>query len=212
MDIARLVLEYLQALLWPGITITAILIFRKQLRQLLANIGSAVHRVRKLTAPGTTVELIDELSQKVELIDLELSTEKDEVLPSESPTRDADNGTDTVDTQPDEESLDDLTMGKIIRIWNDIDMSLQKLARTHAPWYVGNTDRRLPANSPDAAIRLLRDKGIITADSAESLRSARSIRNHVVHGFETIPLGSFDDYLRTISKLNEYLKNVIELM
>ncbi|WP_146068544.1 MULTISPECIES: hypothetical protein [unclassified Arthrobacter] len=323
MEIARLVLEYLQALAWPGITITAILIFRKQLRQLLANIGSAVHRVKKFTAPGTTIELINELSQKVELIDLTPST--DDVVPSpkiksrfgqyattetttsgapttdtptseaptpdapttdtptseaptpdapttdtptseaptpdapttdtptsEAPTPDApttDTPTSeaptpdapTTDTPTSEAptpdtrtrqassryikladtempawiknmDLDDLMRGTIIRIWTEIDASLFQLATVEAPWRSDYQARYVDVHNPMANIELLRARGIITEDSAESLIAARRIRNQVVHESNTLPLGVFNEYLRTISKLSEYLKDLCELI
>lgn len=214
MDIARLVLEYLQALIWPGITLTAILIFRKQLRQFLANIGSAVHRVRKFTAPGTTVELIDELSQKVELIDLKpLSEEEAQELSTELKGKGLGYGTGTLDPNPDSDgkSLDDLTRGKILRIWGEIEAALESLARKHVPGYNSDSGRRSP-HDPTLKIRFLMDQGIITNDSAESLLSARTIRNQLVHGTETIPLGAFDAYLRDITKLRDYLNSLDELL
>lgn len=191
-------LEYLQALLWPGITITAILIFRKQLQQLLANIGAAVHRVKKFTAPGTTVELIEGLRDST-----------DQVIPTEPPKKGLGTGTGTLEADYDGESLDDLTIGKIVRIWSEIDTSLEELVDHRLPPFP-----RVPGRSlnPSWAIRKLTEAEVITPDLAKNLMEARLIRNQVVHTRETIPLGAVTDYLSTISKLSEYLKDIIDLI
>lgn len=199
MEIAELVLAYLQALLWPSITVMTLLIFRKQLRQLLTNVGTAVHRVKKFTAPGTAVELIEGLSQST-----------DEAIPTE-PAKKSGLGAGTgswVTTDSDNESLDDLTAGKIIRIWNEIDSSLEELMRRH--FGVQNLPKQFYRN-PDQAIGVLTTERIIPRGVGRNLDKARLIRNQVVHGKETIPLAAFDDYLRTISKLRDYLKQTIEM-
>lgn len=207
MEIAKLVLEYLQALLWPGITVTALLIFRKQLRQLLTNIGTAVHRVKKFTAPGTAVELIEGLTQST-----------DEVIPTEpAKKRGLGTGTGSWVTDSEGESLDDLTTGKIIRIWTEIESSLDELRRRHfGDWggAPGTDDQKLRERrytSPTQAIRSLTTAGVIPPGVGRNLDEARQIRNQVVHGKETIPLGAVDDYLRTISKLRDYLKQTVEM-
>lgn len=201
MEIAELVLEYLQALLWPGITVTVLLVFRKQLRQLLTNIGTAVHRVKKFTAPGTAVELIEGIEG--------LSQNTDEAIPTE-PAKKRGLGTGTASwvTDSEDESLDDLTTGKIIRIWTEIESSLDVLMRRHfGAW----SDQERSYKSPSQAIGALTREGVIPRGIGRNLDEARHIRNQVVHGKEGIPLGAFDDYLRTISKLRDYLKQTVEM-
>ena len=197
-ETAGMVLEYLQTLLWPGIAITAILIFKKQLQQLLTNIGTAVHRVKKFSAPGTTVELIEDLREST-----------DQVIPTEPPRAGGlGHGTGTLNTEPGEESIDALTTGKVIRIWAEIDSSLEELVNTRLPPVSRPPGRSI---NPSWAINELARAGFIAPSVAENLMEARTIRNQVVHGRETIPLGAFTDYLDTISKLSQYLKDIIDL-
>jgi hypothetical protein len=189
-EIAQLVLEYLKALLWPGIVLTAVFLFLKQLRELLANIGKAVHRLKKVTAPGTSLELsefVATLSEEVEVA----------VEPAPSGN---DAPTDTEETG--DESLDDLTAGKIMRIWREIETSTRELADR-----LGGAYR--PATRFSEELKALTGEGIIPADVARSLLDARSVRNRIAHGAAGISLGTVNDYLRTISRLNTYLKLAI---
>lgn len=199
MDVAKLVLEYLQALLWPTIVIIALLVFREQLQSLITNLGTAVHRLTKFTAPGTTVELISGLSEST-----------DQVIPTESPKKGLGRGVGALMTEPQDESLDDLTMGKIVRIWAEIDAALVKLVEMHFPEPKDHRYRRVI--NPHRATSELSKNGIISPDIAHNLTEARTIRGQVVHGKETIPLGSFDDYLVSITKLRDYLEATIELI
>ncbi|MCX4993837.1 hypothetical protein [Streptomyces longwoodensis] len=41
MDTARLVLDYVKALIWPGVALTALLVFRQQLRELAGRVSRA---------------------------------------------------------------------------------------------------------------------------------------------------------------------------
>ncbi|MEU3507940.1 hypothetical protein ABZ733_08410 [Streptomyces longwoodensis] len=41
MDTARLVLDYVKALIWPGVALTALLVFRQQLRELASRVSRA---------------------------------------------------------------------------------------------------------------------------------------------------------------------------
>lgn len=112
-------------------------------------------------------------------------------------------------TEAGDESLDALTTGKIIGIWAEIDSSLEELVTIHLP-----PISRVPGRNinPIWAINELTRTGDIAPSVAENLMESRTIRNQVVHGKEMIPLGAFTDYLATISKLSEYLKDIVELV
>jgi Sec-independent protein translocase protein TatA len=190
-DVAELVLEYIKVLVWPGIAIAAILMFRTQLGEFIANIASAVKRVKKVSAPGTSLELaefVSELSEQVE----------DAVQTSST------DGTDRTSADSGEDSLDDLTVGKIMRIWGEIEKSTRYLSELQAP---GNAKLRFNFREQ---VRLLVSAGLFTPRLADSLTQAFQIRSQIAHGTWTLPLGTFDDYVRSIVRLNNELKFISE--
>jgi hypothetical protein len=190
-DVAGLVLEYIKVLVWPGIVIAAILMFRTQLGAFIANIAAAVQRVKKVNAPGTSLELAEFVS--------ELSDQVEEAV--QTPSTD---GTDRTSTDSGEDSLDDLTIGKIIRIWGEIEKSTRYLCELHAP-----AKATLRYNFREQ-VKFLESAGLITAQFADSLIQAFKIRTQVAHGTWTLPLDTFDNYVRLIVRLNDQLKFISE--
>lgn len=82
MDMARLVLEYIKALIWPSLIITLVVIFRRQLKRIFA-------RLRRASLPGgISVDLQEEiqeakqLSEKVEATPPPEDKEKIPVIPT----------------------------------------------------------------------------------------------------------------------------------
>jgi hypothetical protein len=66
MDIAKLVLDYIKAILvWPLITIISIWIFRKEMRVLLEHLAGLIDRIKKADFAGVSLALSDRLAGEV---------------------------------------------------------------------------------------------------------------------------------------------------
>ena len=113
-------------------------------------------------------------------------------------------GTDRTSADSGEYSLDDLTVGKIMRIWGEIEKSTRYLSELQAP-----ENAKLRFNFREQ-VRLLVSAGLFTPRLADSLTQAFQIRSQIAHGTWTLPLGTFDDYVRSIVRLNNELKFISE--
>lgn len=187
----QLVLQYIDVLLWPGITVYAIALFRKQVGGLITNIGNSVHRVKKVTAKGATVELT-ELQGHIS----QLSHSTTQVVPEAKALTD---GADDV-------TLEDLTTGRIHRLWHEIEDSVDTLFDRHKEIMM------LPTLSSGKArpllfmdkVRALGSRRIIPRELTSNIGEARRIRSLILHR-QDLPVGSMDDYLATITNLNTFL-------
>ena len=192
MDIARLVLDFIKALAWPAVVAIVVLVFRRELRRLVATVqhlklpgGAEVDWQKQLRAAEEAAEKV-QAKQPTALIAAPVRSQAPLVARMQehgmlrSPSEyDFSYYRNMTDTDPNL-ALAGLRM--------ELDRMLQNLASVYGVEY-----DRLRA-SPGRFSGLLRAKGVLEADEYELLRSIVNVANAALHGKDV----SKQDALRTI--------------
>ena len=208
MDVAALVLEYIKVLVWPGIVVAAILLFKPQLDEFIGNIAAAVERVKKVSGAGGSVELAERVAQVGHQVVAAVEAETGETTETTETTEKAETiekaePTDHTPTDDSDFRLDDLNTGKIMRIWADIEKATQSLFERQYPSPSGRASFRVQLSN-------LAARGLISSDLAEAIADAYAIRNQVAHGTSNLSVDTFKDYIGTIDTLRKVMKFVSE--
>lgn len=206
MEIAKLILEYIKALAWPGVTLGAALVFRRELSALFA-------RLEHVKLPGGA-----ELDWKRQLQAVEQAAEKVEARqpppalpPPEGQRLKIISAIGTADLP---RSPSDYDFGYYRKLSEtdpnlalaglrmELERMLQNLAR------ISGLDFQPHRTSPGRFSGLLRSRGLLDSDEYELLRSIINVANSAVHGQSV----SQQDALKTIESAEVFLGLYLEKM
>ncbi len=180
MEVAKLVLEYLRVLVWPGIVVTICLVSRKQFVALL-------ERIRHAEFPGGVAFDLSEEIQEVKALSTKV---QDTPVPREHqkrpsiPLTEANARTIQLGLRPSPSGLDmsyyrDLANQDPNVALAGLRIELDILARNLASGF------GVSVNERDSGIRLLRklhERNAITSDQMQLLMKVHRVANAAVHG------------------------------
>lgn len=180
MDVARLILEYLKALIWPVTVLTAVLMFRREIKTILA-------RIKKAVLPGgVSFDLEQDIRETTELATrIEANPRpRGPNEPAALPLTEANSRMIELGLVPVPSGLDldyyksiaerDPTLALAgLRI--ELEILLRNLAR-------GFKIERPGYQSPLQLLKSLRDGSRITSDQYELGRQIFSLANRAIHG------------------------------
>lgn len=181
MDVAELVLDYLKVLIWPAVVLTALLMFRNQLRSLFARIveasgfGATLKLEQNAARAAEASEAIPELASAPELPQ---PGENEQIPPTDH-------------------------VGRLLVTWNRLESVARNTAeRLDLP---PNAGRNLGVLSYQ-----LRKRGLISDEVVGVARELQGIRNRVVHELDDLRLSpSFvNDFTEAANNLERVFRSV----
>lgn len=203
MEVAKIVLEFLRVLIWPGTVLTLGLLFRIEIKKLLT-------RLRKAALPGgVSLELEDQiqqvriLSEKVESEPPPSNREKAPGIPlTEANARAIQLGLRPTASGLDMSYYRNLAISDPVLALAGVRIELETLARNLAQGFkleVGSNERI------GRVLSRLRDAGAITSDQMKLAQNALSVGNLAMHG-EPISVQQAQDVIDSVSVLvKDYL-------
>ncbi|TQO20992.1 hypothetical protein FB472_2653 [Rhodoglobus vestalii] len=173
MEIAELVLRYLQALAWPGVAITGVFVFRRQLTSVFA-------RITEASLFGASVKLQESAKRA--------ATESEEIPELSDPLAKIEKVEKVKDI--------DAAAGSMLRSWSAIESVTEKIG--HSLGLSGQEARSVPR-----VIRKLSASDLISREAANVAKDLQSIRNQVAHGAPGIELTQSvaDDFVEAAEQL-----------
>lgn len=184
MEIAKLILEYIKALAWPGVTITIILIFKAQISRIIG-------RLSKANLPGGVTFDFNQEIKEAETLSKQVAQEKDKLsipehkkqLPS-IPLTEANARMISLGLQPSPSGLD---MSYYRNIAKDdptvalagLRMEIEILARNLAKGFKVDIDQKI---SLSQLLRKLRDSNAITQNQSDLALKILRVCNAAIHG------------------------------
>lgn len=193
MDTAELILEYLKALMWPAVALLAILLFKRELRELFGS-------VQRLRLPGGT-----ELDWQKKLAEVEAAADKVEsvtsVIDPSWNTKDRfQEQVKKTDQKGLQRSATDFDFSYYAQIAESdpnlslagLRMELERMLQNLA--VANNIDINQHRTSPGRFSGMLRRMGILPEDQYHLLRTIIVVANGALHGRDV----SKEDALRTI--------------
>lgn len=180
MDVARLVLEYVQALSWPAVAVFGLLLFRKPLAAIL-------HRLKGAGLPGVVSLDFDQEVRDAQALSRDVAKAPPKTpLPSTPmlPITEANARLITLGLQPSPSGLDisryfDLAQQDPNLALAGLRIEVEILARNLARGFKLDCS---PRDSAGVLLRRLRDRNAITADQYDLAQKIVRLCNAAVHG------------------------------
>ncbi|MEV5353430.1 hypothetical protein [Streptomyces sp. NPDC052693] len=202
MEVARLVLEYLKALVWPATTLAIVYGFRSQL-------GDLIRRIKLLSAPGVDAEFsaeVIEASEEAEAAVISHDTPSEEVAAQREP----------VDDEPTEAARVDFYLRRL----EHEDMLLSyaaaqpEAAVVAAWWHVEAELRRMEESQLGPHIRralpvaLLIQRLVLPEDIKTSLTELSKVRSRAAHAQpHHLSSEAARAYVRSCREMVEWLRS-----